>query len=569
MKRRFLGCVALLSLWSAPPTGAAIILSDSFDYTNGPLVTVSDGTWGTHSGTTGQVQVLSGKVLLAYTNSEDVSVQLGQSYPATSAIALFASFTVNFTRFPAGAGDFFAHFKAGGTSGFRDKIYATTNGVPTGFFRVGVANTNNDVPTVILTNNLSLNTDYTLLTRYVLSNATSTLWLNPAAESDPGVTAADVSTASAESAFALREGDHIGILCFDNLIIGTNFSDVLPNLPPTIAIPPQSQTVTEGSNVTFMVTASGTTPLSYQWQFNGTNQDGATTSFHLAGVTTNQAGEYTVTVTNAFGSTNSAAATLIVNRAHFPPVITTNPASQTVVEGADVAFTVAADGAQPKLSVAVQWNQPRRRDRHAAVAHQCDCGADRHLPSRCNQRGRFDEQPARHADGQRAAARRRRAFHPHLQRAGQRCENWSTNSLQVQAIGRQVQFLQPDIITFQEIPMSLAYEMTNFVAAYLPGYFLATSPTADGFTRSSIASRFPIARATSWLRQADLAPFGYTNSNFSRDLYEAQLTVPGFEQPLHVFTVHLKSGSSSDELAQAQCRGLRRFQLLRHRLSHH
>ncbi len=115
---------------------------------------------------------------------------------------------------------------------------------------------------------------------------------------------------------------------------------------------------------------------------------------------------------------------------------------------------------------------------------------------------------------------------------GSGATNWSTNSLQVQAIGRQVQFLQPDIITFLELPISLAYEMTNFVAAYLPGYFLSNSPTSDGWTRCGIASRFPIARATSWLRQADLAPFGYTNSNFTRDLFEAQITVPGFDQPL-------------------------------------
>ena len=65
-------------------------------------------------------------------------------------------------------------------------------------------------------------------------------------------------------------------------------------MPPGIVVPPQSQTVMEGSNVTFTVTASGTPPLSYQWQFNGTNQDGATSSvLTLPGVTTNQAGEYT------------------------------------------------------------------------------------------------------------------------------------------------------------------------------------------------------------------------------------------------------------------------------------
>ena len=33
-------------------------------------------------------------------------------------------------------------------------------------------------------------------------------------------------------------------------------------------------------------------------------------------------------------------------------------------------------------------------------------------------------------------------------------------------------------------------------------------------------------------------------------MFEAQITVPGFDQPLHVFTTHLKSGSASDERAK-------------------
>src|SRR6185436_13456366 len=46
---------------------------------------------------------------------------------------------------------------------------------------------------------------------------------------------------------------------------------------------------------------------------------------------------------------------------------------------------------------------------------------------------------------------------------------------------------------------------------------------------------------------ADLNPFGYTNANFTRDLFEARLSVPGFAQPLHVFTTHLKSGQGTDD----------------------
>src|SRR5205814_1075661 len=45
---------------------------------------------------------------------------------------------------------------------------------------------------------------------------------------------------------------------------------------PTITTQPASQTVTAGQTAAFTVTATGTSPLSYQWQKNGTAIGGAT-----------------------------------------------------------------------------------------------------------------------------------------------------------------------------------------------------------------------------------------------------------------------------------------------------
>src|SRR4249919_1576216 len=42
--------------------------------------------------------------------------------------------------------------------------------------------------------------------------------------------------------------------------------------------------------------------------------------------------------------------------------------------------------------------------------------------------------------------------------SGNGVADWSTNAVQVQAIGRQVAALNPDIITFNEIPRSKTYE---------------------------------------------------------------------------------------------------------------
>ncbi len=129
---------------------------------------------------------------------------------------------------------------------------------------------------------------------------------------------------------------------------------------------------------------------------------------------------------------------------------------------------------------------------------------------------------------------------------GNGATDWSTNAPQVQAIGRELMFLNPDIITFNEIPSPFLFQMTNWVTAFLPGYFLATNSFGDTFIQNVIASRFPITRSASHLHGSNLDPFGYTASNFTRDLFEAQIAVPNWPLPLHVFVAHLKSTGSSN-----------------------
>jgi endonuclease/exonuclease/phosphatase family metal-dependent hydrolase len=133
---------------------------------------------------------------------------------------------------------------------------------------------------------------------------------------------------------------------------------------------------------------------------------------------------------------------------------------------------------------------------------------------------------------------------------GNFASDWSTNATQVQAIARELQYLNPDIIALNEIPNGLRYEMTNWMSAFFPNYNLAISPGTDGAIRNGVITRYSITRSNSWLDGASLTNFGY-NGTFTRDLFEAQLSVPGFPQPLHVFVAHLKSGtSSSDDAAR-------------------
>ena len=471
-------CISTFLL-SATLSGAALLLSDTFSYSDGPLVTAAGSPWTTYSGTSGQMKVVSGRIFLSKANSEDVHATLaGQPYASTLGAVLYVSFKINYTNLPSSSGSYFAEFKNGGT-GFRARIFAQTAGAATGAFRIGIANADNS-PTAVFNADLLTNTDYTLVARLAVSNVVSTLWLNPTAETNAGVTATDAASALTITSYGFREDGSsgtIGNFFVDDLRVGTTFSDVVTNAPslerPAIVSQPQNQTVTNGANVTFSVTATGTPPLAYQWQFTpasgvgaqGTNLPGAVSSnLTLTGVTFAQSGFYTCVVTNVLGSVNSDPAALSVWCASTP------------------AFS--------------------------------------YLTYNANGNGQT---------------------------------NWSTNMWHVRAIGRQVQYLNPDIIAFNEIPVTnnCTAQMADFVTAFRPGYYLVTNSADDGFIRSAILSRYPITASTSRLHGVYLGPFGYTNASpspyFSRDLFEAEISVPGFPQPLHVFTVHLKSGQADPE----------------------
>lgn len=456
---------------------ASLLLVEPFNYPDGPLVTVAGGLWSTHSGVAGQMEVISGRLDLRVPETEDVNVLLpGQPYPATTNTILYASFTVNFSTLPAEGGQYFGHFKGSGTSNFRAKVFGLTSGAGVGQYRLGIANSVGSTASATNATDLSLNTDYRVYVRYAVSNGVTTLWVDPTSEGSPSVTGSDSPSGATLTSFALRQDTGIGVIAFDDLRIGTSFADVytVPVItPPSITQQPANTSAVEGGVATFVAVASGTGPLSYQWKFDDNPILGATNkTLTLTGLTTNGAGQYSVTITNVVGSTDSTAATL----------------------------TVLQPNASGTLSL-VQYNV----------------------------KGNF-------------------------------AADWSTNAAQVQAIARELQYLNPDLITLNEIPNGFRYEMTNWMTAFFPTYTLAVSPGTDGSIRSGVISRFPITRAQSWLDRASLTNFGY-DGLFTRDLFEAEITVPGASEPLHVFSTHLKSGSDADSQNRraAECSAISNF----------
>ena len=84
---------------------------------------------------------------------------------------------------------------------------------------------------------------------------------------------------------------------------------------PTITAQPANQTVTVGRTATFSVTATGTAPLSYQWQKNNGDISGATAASYTTPATVygDNGAKFDVIVSNTAGTQASTMATLTVN----------------------------------------------------------------------------------------------------------------------------------------------------------------------------------------------------------------------------------------------------------------
>jgi len=241
-------------------------------------------------------------------------------------------------------------------------------------------------------------------------------------------------------------------------------------LDPFMSSQPVDQYKNAGGSATFSVSASGTTTVTYQWEYDGATIPAETNAtLVITNLDFLNAGNYRVIVSNASGSLTSQVAALTV------------PSSY--------AFTLL-----------------------------------------------------------------------HYNVKGNGATDWTTNAAQVRAIARQLGYLNPDIVTFNEIPVTGMGQMGNFVSAFLPGYYLATNSTSDGFIQSAIVSRYPIVRSQSWLGRVNLAAFGY-NGPYTRDLFEAEITVPGQSFPVHVFTTHLKAASDTTSMLRraAETRAISNF----------
>lgn len=148
----------------------------------------------------------------------------------------------------------------------------------------------------------------------------------------------------------VQQGDYEVVVMDGTGGVTSDTAQVVVLFAPSILIPPQSQSAGSGGSVTFSVLANGKPPPTYQWRLNDTAIPGATNSSHtVSPVSPTTAGTYSVAISNDCGGLVSAGAVLTLTG---PPIIITQPQSQSVKAGTNVTFTVAAIGSTP---LSYQW----------------------------------------------------------------------------------------------------------------------------------------------------------------------------------------------------------------------
>ncbi|HEX3717612.1 MAG TPA: immunoglobulin domain-containing protein [Verrucomicrobiae bacterium] len=119
----------------------------------------------------------------------------------------------------------------------------------------------------------------------------------------------------------------------------TSSPALLAVIDPYILVQPSGQTYLPGATATLSLKAVGTLPLHYQWQLNGSPLPGATTnSLTVTNLQLNNAGSYSVVITDSAGSAVSSNA----------PVLVALP--QTTFFPSNLVMLRSGDGAQPLVS---------------------------------------------------------------------------------------------------------------------------------------------------------------------------------------------------------------------------
>ncbi len=165
----------------------------------------------------------------------------------------------------------------------------------------------------------------------------------------PGISGSTNGTLTLAGVTLASAGDYSVTVTGTNGLVVSPSATLVVAAAPVITQSPTNQSVAQGGNATLRVSATGQS-LAYQWFYQGSAIDGATTSvLALVNVPPTAEGSYYVKVSNPAATVSSASALLTVLDL---PYFVQQPAGRTVAEYGSVSF-VAIASSSPRATY--QW----------------------------------------------------------------------------------------------------------------------------------------------------------------------------------------------------------------------
>ena len=228
-----------------------ILVHDTFDRGPGALLNQSEAGWLHTSGTEGDLQQAQGWLQLSSKQSEDVAIALGdRHFDDASEDLLYLMMTLKVTEQPSKAGTYFAHFRGGGSSTYRGRLFVAAEEEGEGF-RLGVANGASKSSEVTWwPEPFALNEPLQVVMSYHARSGLSRLGLNPAQETDLTLLAEDVAIPRGIHQFAFRQASGLGGIWVDQLTVTDDFGDLprqTASVIPTFQIRPLTNDFPEGA----------------------------------------------------------------------------------------------------------------------------------------------------------------------------------------------------------------------------------------------------------------------------------------------------------------------------------
>ncbi|MDP6453964.1 MAG: immunoglobulin domain-containing protein, partial [SAR202 cluster bacterium] len=162
-------------------------------------------------------------------------------------------------------------------------------------------------------------------------------------------------------------------------VLLTNLDNDPPASAPTITTQPTNQTVIAGQSATFSIAVSGVPAPTFQWSFGGQLIQGQTSNkLEMQNVQAQNAGSYSVAVSNNAGEVTSNSATLTVNQALVATAdlsIAYTPSDEPFITGQAFGYGLAIknNGPDPAADVSVRVELPESVSFSSATPSQGAC----------------------------------------------------------------------------------------------------------------------------------------------------------------------------------------------------